>query len=365
MDKNSKTTTLENPKVLIVDDQPFFVTMLKDQLSLMGYEVLAAYSGTEALKLAMKNQPDLILLDVVLPDIDGFKVCHSIKSSPQTDHIPVLMLTALTDVKSKHKGLKAGAIDFLSKPIDQDELSYKIENVIKLKDQQKFLQNRTKLLEDIIEDKICEVQDAFNDSINRLTLAAEYRDDDTALHIKRVGHYVRVLAQTLDFDEDQIELLECASPMHDVGKIGIKEGILMKPGKLTEEEFEEMKTHTFIGGKILGGAKSELLKSAEKFALYHHERWDGSGYPHQLRGDDIPIEGRLMFMADIYDALRSRRSYKPSYDHDEVYKIITKGNKETRPTYFDPLILEAFKGNHTKFADIFDNMIENIPPAST
>ncbi len=361
---DNKASTHEQSKILIADDQDFFITMLEDQLSSMGYDILIARNGPEAIKKAMIDQPDLILLDVVMPDIDGFKVCHTIKSSFQTKHIPVLMLTALTDIKSRHKGLKAGAIDFLTKPIDPDELSYKIENVIKLKDHQKFLENRTKLLEDIIEDKIGEVRDAFNDSIDRLTLAAEYRDDDTALHIKRVGHYVRLLAQILAFDEDQIEIMECASPMHDVGKIGIREGILIKPDKLSKEEYEEMKSHTIIGGKILGGGKSELLKSAEKFALYHHEKWDGSGYPHELRGKKIPIEGRLMLLADIYDALRSSRPYKPSYDHDEVYKIITEGNEGTKPTHFDPLILKAFKDNHEKFADIFDNMTENISPAT-
>lgn len=341
-------------RILVVDDELLTVTILADELTSFGYEVLRAYSGEEALRIAHESLPDVILLDVVMPGMNGFDVCRILKEFEATRHIPVVMLTALTDRDSKHKGLEAGVIEFLNKPVDMVELSIRLRNVIELKEYHDYLKNYNEKLEKVVEQRTGELRQSFIDTIYRLTLMAEHKDKGTASHLKRVSHYTALLARLIGMPRKEIDIIFHASPMHDIGKIGVPDGILQNPGNLTQEEFDIMKQHTTMGGSVLCGSDSEYLKSAKRFALYHHETWDGKGYPYGLKGEEIPVEGRIMLIIDRYDALRSARPYKPPLDHKTTLRILLEANQRSAPSHYDPMVLEAFKGHHRQFAEIYE-----------
>ena len=342
--------------ILITDDVPANARLIARLLR--GYDCSIASSGMETLEKMAVHAPDLVFLDVIMPDMDGFEVCQAIKSTPAYREIPVVMVTALDDRTSKIRGLAVGANEFLTKPIDPAELRIRTANLLKVKEYGDFLSQHNNLLQEKLAERTKELESAYGEIISRLATAAEYKDTDTGLHILRISEYTRALAQLYGLSSAEQTLFAQASPMHDIGKIGIPDHILLKPGPPDPAEIVMMQSHTLLGEKILAGSRSPLLKMAQLIALHHHERWDGSGYPYGLSGAEIPLAARFVAIADQYDALRSHRPYKTPLDHNAVVKIISHGDGRTCPSHFDPQLLQLFVANHSVFDHIFVRFTE-------
>jgi len=345
-------------KILIVDDEIKNRALLATYLDAGGHEHREAADGKQAIEMVKEYQPDLILMDIMMPVMDGFEAAKRLKESPETRAIPIIMLTALEDRESRIRGLETGAEEYLTKPVDRLDLKIRVRNLLRLKEFSDFLINHNRILEEQVKGRTEALRNSFVETIFTLMRAAEYRDDETGAHVKRISFYTKVLAEKLGMDEAFRETIFYASPMHDIGKLGIPDSILLKPGGFTPEEWEIMKTHTTIGAGILADQTSPYLMMGHDIALSHHERWDGGGYPNGLKGEAIPLPARIMQICDVYDALRSARPYKPAFDHAKTMEIICKGDGRTDPSHFDPEILAAFQSCACDLEEIFGSHVE-------
>lgn len=341
--------------ILIVDDQPKNIELLEAYLTPWGYKALEASSGEEGLKRLATDQIDIVLLDIMMPVMDGYEVTRKIRANPASRLLPIILVTALQNAEDRVKGIEAGCDDFISKPFDKMELLARIRSLLKVKAYNDLMENYRKELEVAVAARTEDLRDALEriktaslETVYRLSVASEYRDEDTGAHIQRVSHYAFAIASQMGLDEGTAESILQAAPMHDLGKIGIPDQILMKPGKLSEPEFEIMKTHTIIGANILEGSKAEYLSIGETIALCHHEKWDGSGYPNGLMGSRIPIAARITAIADVFDALTSKRPYKEPFSVEKSTALIKAG----RGSHFDPDVVDAFLETEDTILDI-------------
>lgn len=308
------------PKLLLVDDEPTNLQVLRQVLQ-DDYRLFFAKDGDKALELAARECPDLILLDVMMPGMTGYEVCSRLKQSEATAAIPVIFVTALADVDDEARGFEVGAVDYITKPISPPIVRARVRTHLSLV-------------------RVDELKATRLQIVQRLGLAAEYKDNETGLHVIRMSHYSRVLALAAGFSEQAADDLLNAAPMHDVGKIGIPDAILQKNGKLDDAEWQVMRSHAQIGADIIGEHPSGLLQMARSIALTHHEKWDGTGYPNGLKGEDIPLTGRIVAIADVFDALTSVRPYKAAWSVEEALELLRReGGK-----HFDPQLIELFLG---------------------
>jgi putative two-component system response regulator len=348
-------------RVLMVDDEELNILMVGAYLTTAGFdELLHSTDPVRAIGLICRERPDLVLLDIHMPKMSGLDVLRQIRSEDSLRHMPVVILTSETNSVVKMEALNEGATDLLQKPVHGGELLARLQNILFAKAHQDYLRNKSEVLETLVRQRTAQLEASRRAVIHCLARASEYRDDDTGHHVVRVGRYVRLVGEELGLDPCTLDDLELAAQLHDVGKIGIPDDILMKPGKLSPDEFNVMQRHCGIGSNIiqplsdievamlnddanygadvLNSNEPSLLELAKTIALTHHERWDGTGYPLGLMGEDIPLPGRITAVADVFDVLSSSRPYKAPYPIDKCFEIMSEG----RGTHFDPRVLDAF-----------------------
>lgn len=349
-------------KIMIVDDEPVNTKVVQKYLSLAGYRHFCiSHEPRSVLNMIATEMPDVVLLDVMMPEVSGLEILGTMRREEQMTHIPVIVLTAADNEETKLEALHLGAADFLGKPVNPAELVVRVRNALLVKKHHDHLKDYAKKLEDQVRVRTAELAASRLELIHCLARAAEYRDNETGRHVIRVGRYSGIIARHMGLDDHYVEQIEHAAPLHDMGKLGIPDMILLKPDKLTPEEYEIMqkhsvfgkrtfepmsqdewrtfRSHTFLGEMIMDVQSSPIITLAAKIALTHHEKWDGTGYPLGLSAEDIPLAGRIVAVADVFDALSSRRPYKPALPLDRCFSIMAEG----RATHFDPKVLDAFQ----------------------
>ena len=366
------------PRILIVDDQDINIDLLTQLLAPRGYILDSAHSGAEALQSIEQAEPDVILLDLVMPEMDGYEVCRRVKRNPDTRHIPIIIISGVNAESVNVKALEAGADEFLQRPFNIVFLEARIRNCIRskmLQDQiiqyQRQLEHQNEELENGIRQRTAELARTQHATVFSLAKLAESRDPETGEHLDRIRRYAQEIALHLAdqpaygdaIDSGFIETLYYSSPLHDIGKVGIPDRILLKRGPLSDEEFDIMRSHTIVGGETLTAAEQEsghnpLLVMGRDIAFGHHEKWDGTGYPEGLAGEDIPLAARIVALADVYDALRSKRPYKQPFTHEAAKEILLRG----RESHFDPAVVDAFVARESRFIGIQEMLQDTGAP---
>ncbi len=352
---------MPNPrKILVVDDEPSNILVLRGFLKSMGHEVICVENAFAALKV-LDRSFDLVLSDVMMPEMNGFELVEQIRSHPEIYDIPVIIATTFTEKGHRLKAVEVGANDFITKPVDVVELRVRVDSMLKQKAQQDDIKSFANELSQLVETRTLELKQALaaldtanREAIQHLSAAAEFRDDDTAIHIQRMALYSALIAERMGLDKKEVDLILTSSPMHDVGKIGVPDSILLKPDKLNANEWKIMQEHTTNGGAILGAGMSDYMNAGAIIALSHHEKWDGSGYPSGSAGEDIPLFGRICAVADVFDALSSKRPYKDAFPVDKAVAIM----KEGRGSHFDPKVLDVFLEHLGEVREIFERFRE-------
>ncbi|MDD2709952.1 MAG: response regulator [Verrucomicrobiae bacterium] len=357
------------PSLLIVDDMPQTLALLGEIFLEKGYSIRSANSGKDAIEAAAKETPDLVLLDITMPGMDGFEVCRRLKTLKKLKDVPVIFVSGLGETLDKVKAFGCGGVDYVTKPFEFSEVEARVDTHLRLRRLQLELEMHNDHLQELVQEQVKEITEAQMGMILALSSLASTRDQETGAHVERVGEYSRILAEELSklprfsscIDFHFIEHIAHASPLHDIGKVGIPDKVLCNPGQLTPEEVEVMKNHTMIGARTLSAVlkkypANRFLKMGIEIAGSHHERWDGSGYPQGLKEEDIPLAARILAVADQYDALRNERPYKKAFSHEQAVKILLEGDGRTLPAHFDPDVLAAFGRLASRFNEIFDKL---------
>jgi putative two-component system response regulator len=322
----------EQQTILVVDDTPNNIDVLSGILR-PEYRVKAALDGERALRIARAEpQPDIILLDIMMPGMDGYEICRQLKLDPRTRSIPVIFVTHMTEVEDETRGFELGAVDYITKPISPPLVLARVRTHLALYEQNRELEIR-------VRERTEELHETRLEIIRRLGRAAEYKDNETGFHVIRMSHYARLIASAVSDDETWVDLLYNAAPMHDIGKIGVPDSILLKKGRLNAYEWEIMQQHPIFGAEIIGDHPSELMKMAAEIALTHHEKWDGSGYPYGLKGEEIPLSSRIIALADVFDALTTERPYKEAWGVERAMQMIDHAAGK----HFDPDIVPVLR----------------------
>ena len=330
--------------ILVVDDSKINIEVINEILS-DEFLILPAQSGEEALETVNKYEVDLILLDIILPGMNGYEVCSRLKRNEATKKIPIVFITSMNNIEFKRKGFELGAVDFITKPFQAYEIKARVKTHMSLNIYKNKLECKNKELESQVKERTTKLSDALQmledstfETIVRLSRAAEYRDDNTGNHVLCVGHYSALLAKKMGLGDEKAQKLLLAAPMHDIGKIGIPDSILLTPAKLDKDEWLIMKAHTTIGAKILERSNNDIIKMGEMISLTHHEKWNGTGYPRGIKSSELPLETRIVALADVYDALTSKRPYKEPISTEDACEIIKKDKGE----HFDPDVVDVF-----------------------